>query len=1163
MSKRRMAMVAALTLSLTALAEVLPPLPDGAFTYAVIPDTQLYHGEGTYVKKGQPKPTDPTTNPAFESRVNWIVDHLASERIFFVSHVGDIVDFKSPQQWSLASNIMARLDGKVPYGISPGNHDISCDDSRQFNAYFPRSRYERNSWYVGGFDGCLDEKGRRTVCAGNSDSCQLAEAGGVKFVFLHLECNAPEPVLKWVDQMLEKYADRKAIICTHMCVGYKTKAISDRQGKLKENPRPDEWFGVMDWSKCHGKNGLSGEQMWERCFSRHKNVILVVSGDQSAAISARETRKGVHGNIVHLTLQDYPRRNDDDDWIRLYRFRRDMSAIDVLTYSPRQKIVCERAQHKIGREHHVFTLPLDVSHDGAGVAVGENLLSNHIFESDQRPEPAFWNLLSKGVDYSWEAGGGPGALPAIRFASATGGVFSIRQSGLRLCESGRYRISCRIKATGFRAKGAGLHLAETGWRHPVGLKFDPGTYDWRRVEKTVEIGRPSKDGTWFAAVFAEKFTGEICVTDVAVTPDDEDTGSRTRFSQSTEIRESPRLVPMKPILSLIPDDDRKVFFSFFGRLRKGSLSDYEVRLSANGETVAAPLGREMFPVELPKGARGGRFTAAVVRKADGESLFSREYPYRVVAMPQEVSQGRRLNNLVVELFARELAAGQDVVIPVAFRKRMWLHLSAKARRVLLDGAECVGLLTPPHETFLEVDAGSHRISVEGASGGKIVLRSIPEVLDYQTSDGGFQRRRVFPSTTTLNGGRVAKSMHKWFRDTGHIHIGNVGMTDFSSAEDLRKRLDGCPGLSDPGYDGVACDELNPWSARKMSDFAEVLWDYRPPEGKRIYAWVVGKPFFKATDHDALSAALNACGGRGRFMNEFYCRTRETEEEARESVRGWLSGNLRAWGRLSPVLKNGYAPIFGAYTEMRYGSSMAQHCEVDYRYHLDLQFNILVNDPEFADIPCTGVWGTNYSDAELKDWTFRLFRHYCVEGRRTMLSDEFGLRYRPGHMRNCDFARGLDGWTASGDVRAAKVDGFGYESELRGGKNLRPIGDTFAELGTGAVISQKATGLTAGKRYLLEFMTFAPDDAHAHRKVDRVRQADVTIKGGRVDKGGESARIRHRPRAKTGATVTDNRVEFTADASEAEISFAARNGESLGINAISLRISLIGKAEQKK
>ncbi len=343
---------------LPAQAEKLPPLPEGAFTYVVIPDTQLYRGEGVHVKKGPPQ-TGPTRNPAFESRVKWIEQNIKKENIVFVSHVGDIVDYKNDEQWSFASNLMARLDGKVPYGISPGNHDQEIVTTDGFNRYFPRARYEKNAWYLCGFDGCLNAKGSKTVCAGNSDSCQLVEAGGVKFIFIHLECNAPEPVMKWVDGLLEKHSDRKAIICTHMFVGYKTKDFSDRHSKYGDNPRPEEWFGVMDWHKCHGLNGLSGEAMWEKCFSRHKNLILVVSGDQSGAIAARETRKGVHGNTVHFTLQDYPRRNDKDDWLRLYRFRKDMSAIDVWTYSPSQKVVCESIKHKKKREQHVFTLPLD------------------------------------------------------------------------------------------------------------------------------------------------------------------------------------------------------------------------------------------------------------------------------------------------------------------------------------------------------------------------------------------------------------------------------------------------------------------------------------------------------------------------------------------------------------------------------------------------------------------------------------------------------------------------------------------------------------------------------------------------------------------------------------------------------------------------------------
>lgn len=350
------AVTCAVCVSAVEPAERLPPLPDGAFTYVVIPDTQLYRGEGAHVKKGRKPQTGPTRNPAFESRVDWIAGNVEKERIAFVSHVGDIVDFRNEAQWALASNLMARLDGKVPYGISPGNHDIAGYDTTDFNRWFPRSRYETNAWYAGAFEGYVNAKGK-TACAGNSDSCQLFEAGGMKFVVLHLECNAPSPVLAWADSMLGKYADRKAIICTHMYLGYKTREIDMVRRKTKE--RPDEWFGLMDWSKCHGKEGVPATKAWEACFAKHKNLILIVGGDQSQAICCRETQKGVHGNTVHATLQDYPRTGDKEDWLRLYRFRPAERKIEVWTYSPQQGRVCHSAGFRKGRDWHVFTLPLD------------------------------------------------------------------------------------------------------------------------------------------------------------------------------------------------------------------------------------------------------------------------------------------------------------------------------------------------------------------------------------------------------------------------------------------------------------------------------------------------------------------------------------------------------------------------------------------------------------------------------------------------------------------------------------------------------------------------------------------------------------------------------------------------------------------------------------
>ena len=357
----------------------LPPLEPGAFTYCVIPDTQLYHGKDSGEKGAGGE--RPASNPAFESRIDWIVANAEKERIFFVSHVGDIIDKRKDAQWKFASRLMKRMEGVVPYAISPGNHDIGKFDMSWFNAYFPRSRFEGFPWYAGAFEGCLGgEDGTLPVSGGNVNSCQLAEADGNKFVFFHLECNAPAPVLEWVGEMLDRYSDRRGIVCTHMFVGYKTRQIDFERRKIPvDDPKPDDWFGISDWAKCHGRYGVTPESAWRDYLSKHRNLILVVSGDQSPAISARESRRGVHGNLVHFTLQDYPRRSDKDDWLRLYRFRKDMSAIDVLTYSPQRDAICQKAGFRRGREWHEFTLPLAPARTLSIVSPGEGEVVSQLY----------------------------------------------------------------------------------------------------------------------------------------------------------------------------------------------------------------------------------------------------------------------------------------------------------------------------------------------------------------------------------------------------------------------------------------------------------------------------------------------------------------------------------------------------------------------------------------------------------------------------------------------------------------------------------------------------------------------------------------------------------------------------------------------------------------
>lgn len=323
------------------LPEPLAEAPEGTFSLVVVPDTQRFHGPGSGRgdEDGEPR------NPAFASRIDWIVRNLDTQRIVFVSHVGDIVDRNNHSQWGVARALMDRLHDLVPYGISVGNHDMTGrGDSSLFQEYFGAGRFADFPWYGGTYEG-HPERGP-AVSGNNANSWQAFSAGGFDFVIVHVECNAPDDVLAWVDSVLAAQRHRMAIVTTHMYLGG-----IERRGR-------DEPQGRMVWKKVHGERGNTPQQMWEKSFAKHPNLFLVLCGDQSVSISHRQTSRGEHGNLVHEVLQDYPRSSDDSDWLRIFRFHPDERRIRAFTYSPAQDRLADRVGHLADPGDHQFELDI-------------------------------------------------------------------------------------------------------------------------------------------------------------------------------------------------------------------------------------------------------------------------------------------------------------------------------------------------------------------------------------------------------------------------------------------------------------------------------------------------------------------------------------------------------------------------------------------------------------------------------------------------------------------------------------------------------------------------------------------------------------------------------------------------------------------------------------
>ena len=326
-------------------AGYLPPLPAGAFTIVIIPDTQGYVGKGT---KATPTLQSPVTNIVFANHVRWIREHLREQNIAFVSQVGDIVDIDNETQWQLARQNMDVLHGLVPYGIAVGNHDMKVSgDAALFQHYFPAERYRGFKWYGGTFES--SNEGEKHF-GNNVNSFQLFSAGGMDFVFLHLECNAPDPVLAWASEILKRHVNRRAFISTHMDLG------------VIDKPKTDEGFskdpqGRMRWSKIHRERGNTPEQMWEKLYRKHANLGFVFCGDQSRVTALHLTDIGDHGNTVHRLLSDYTSSGP----LRLYRFLPAEDKVQVITYDTTMLQMTEATKYKSDRTSHQFSVEYRMS----------------------------------------------------------------------------------------------------------------------------------------------------------------------------------------------------------------------------------------------------------------------------------------------------------------------------------------------------------------------------------------------------------------------------------------------------------------------------------------------------------------------------------------------------------------------------------------------------------------------------------------------------------------------------------------------------------------------------------------------------------------------------------------------------------------------------------
>ena len=299
------------------------------WTIAVLPDTQSsYYYPPSF----------------FDAQTRWIAENRESEGIAFVLHEGDIVDTPgSTDQWTAARASMDFLDGKVPYVLAVGNHDLGSTTfpgskkidprSTLVNQYFSFDDFSRASTFGGAFEsGHLE------------NAYYLLPGGGRTWVVIALEFSPRPEVIAWADQVLTAQARLPAILLTHAYL-YSDGQRYDHVGRVCVFTGPS--CTILDptrsdtqcWNPtCYLDDGSDGEMLWNSLVKLHSNVLFVFSGhvaNPAPFDAARLSSTRPDGTVCHQLMADFQAdgATGGDGYLRLLRIWRD-GRVQVRTFSP-------------------------------------------------------------------------------------------------------------------------------------------------------------------------------------------------------------------------------------------------------------------------------------------------------------------------------------------------------------------------------------------------------------------------------------------------------------------------------------------------------------------------------------------------------------------------------------------------------------------------------------------------------------------------------------------------------------------------------------------------------------------------------------------------------------------------------------------------------------
>ena len=263
------------------------------FAFAWETDTQIYAESFPY---------------HYKNMNQWIVDNKKDWKIKYVLHTGDITDdYDMETQWKNAHTAMKIFDDAgMPYGVLAGNHDVGAglENYTNYQKYFGADRFKNKDYYGGSYKNNL----------GHYD---LITENGQDFIILYMSWDIYTNEINWMNKVLKKYPNRKAIIALHRYT----------RGSEKANTPITDYAGKLIQTNVVAKN---------------PNVIAVLNGHYSGAsmnvMGFDDDKDGVKERTVYEICTDY-QSNDQGgaEYVKLLYFDLKNNKIYVNSYSPYKK----------------------------------------------------------------------------------------------------------------------------------------------------------------------------------------------------------------------------------------------------------------------------------------------------------------------------------------------------------------------------------------------------------------------------------------------------------------------------------------------------------------------------------------------------------------------------------------------------------------------------------------------------------------------------------------------------------------------------------------------------------------------------------------------------------------------------------------------------------